>query len=44
MDKVLTQLANGKRTFVLKLAGMDFLVLRTDRSRLHDAPHDRVSD
>ena len=33
-----------KENLRAELAGMDFLVLRTDRSRLHDAPHDRVSD
>ena len=33
MDKVLTQLANGKRTFV---AGMDLLVLCAHWLRLHD--------
>ena len=37
MDKVITQLENGKRTFVLNLAGMDLLVLRADRSRLYDS-------
>ena len=27
-----------------ELAGMDFLVFRTDRRSLHDAAHDRISD
>ena len=44
MDKVLTQLANGKRTFRFKLAGMDFLVFRTDRRSLHDAALIEISD
>ena len=37
MDKVLTQLANGKRIVRTELAGMDILVLCTDRSRLYDS-------
>ena len=33
-----------KENVRFKLAGMDFLVFRTDRRSLHDAAHDRISD
>ena len=33
-----------KENVRFKLAGMDFLVFRTDRRSLHDAAHDRIFD
>ena len=42
--RLLTQLSQRKENVRFKLAGMDFLVFRTDRRSLHDAAHDRIFD